>query len=130
MKNILSYALAVLFCIAARPATADDEGDYDRVFSQEKQGFSQAKLELDGELVATLSVSDLIGDEKALKSYEGTPIQVAGFPAVTKGKLGTAVLAGGRFQVQVRSKSDAFGADIREAWLAKFDLAGLSKLAE
>ena len=49
-------------------------------------------------------------------------------PAVARGELGTAVLAG-RFQVQVRSKSSSFTAEDREAWLAKFDLSGLSGLA-
>ena len=106
-----------------------DEGGFKRIFTQEKVGFVQAKLERDGIEVATLSVSDLGNDADALSKFENASFQIAGCPAVTRGSLGTAVLAG-RFQVQVRSKTGSFTASDREAWLEKFDLSGLSRLAE
>jgi hypothetical protein len=42
--------------------------------------------------------------------------------------MGTGVLVGDRFQVQVRSKDANFGKPEREDWLNKFDLANLAKL--
>ena len=106
-----------------------DEGEFKRIFTQEKVGFVQAKLERDGNELATLSISDLGNDADALAKFENASLQIAGYPAVTRGSLGTAVLAG-RFQVQVRSKTESFTADDRETWLEKFDLSGLSRLAE
>lgn len=105
-----------------------DEGDFDVVFTSEKVGFAQAKLENDGNELGTLSISDTAGSADVRANYDAASMKVGGFPAITRGSKGTAVLAG-RFQVQVRSKSDAFTADDRQAWLEKFDLNGLAKLA-
>jgi hypothetical protein len=106
----------------------DDNAGFDRAFTTEKIGFTQATLEKDGRTVATITVSDIAVDGDALAKYENASIQIGGYPAVAVGSKGTAVLVQ-RFQVQVQSKSDAFSADDREAWLYKFDLAGLSAMA-
>ena len=105
------------------------EGDYDVIFISEKVGYAEAKLEKDGDELGTLAVSDQAGNAAVLAKYSAATTKIGGFPSTTSGSKGTAVLAG-RFQVQVRSTSDAFPASDRDAWLQKFDLAGLASLAK
>ena len=105
-----------------------DEGDYNVLYTQEKEGFAQAKLNLKGVEVATLAVSDTVISVDALDKFKGSSEEISGYPAAAVGALGTAVLVGDRFQVQVRSKDAAFTADDRKAWIEKFDLAGLAAL--
>ena len=105
-----------------------DEGDYNVLYTQEKEGFAQAKLNLNGTEVATLAVSDTVISVDALDKFKDSKEEIAGYPAAAVGALGTAVLVGDRFQVQVRSKDASFSADDREAWIEKFDLAGLAAL--
>ena len=44
-------------------------GGYQRVFTQEKKGFSQAKLKKDGKDVAVLSISDTISTPSTAAKY-------------------------------------------------------------
>jgi hypothetical protein len=104
------------------------EGDFEVVFTQEKDGFAQAKLKKGGSEVATLTVSDVVKNADAVTDYAASSKKVANFPAVAKGSLGTAVLVENRFQVQVRSKDKSFSEADRETWLQKFDLASIAKL--
>lgn len=106
-----------------------DQGDFDVIFKAEKDGYAEAKLENGDDELGTLSVSDTAGDPGVINKYNSSTMKIAGYPAVTRGSNGTAVLAG-RFQVQVRSKSDSFSAADREQWLQKFDLTGLANLAK
>ncbi len=105
-----------------------DEGDWDVIYTQEKEGFSQAKLEKDGAEVATLSVSDFSENAAGRAKFEASTMKIAGLAAQARGKKGTVVLAG-RFQVSVRSKDNSFTEDDRKAWIQKFDLTGLQALA-
>jgi hypothetical protein len=105
-----------------------DEGDYNVLYTQEKEGFAQAKLNLKGVEVATLSVSDTAISVEALDKFKGSKDAIGGYPTAAVGMLGTAVLVADRFQVQVRSKDASFTADDRTAWIEKFDLAGLAAL--
>ena len=105
-----------------------DEGEFDVVFTSEKSGFSQAKLQNDGNELATLSISDTAGRPEVRANYDSASAEVGGFPSIARGSKGTAVLAG-RFQVQVRSKAESFGEADRKTWLQRFDLAGLKSLA-
>ena len=105
-----------------------DEGDYNVLYTQEKEGFAQAKLNLKGVEVATLAVSDTVISVDALNKFKDSKEDIGGYPAAAVGALGTAVLVGDRFQVQVRSKDASFTADARKAWIEKFDLAGLAAL--
>lgn len=107
-----------------------DDGDYDVVFTQEKEGFAQAQLNFQGSEVATLSVSDTANNPDALDKFEGADATVAGHPTASVGSLGTAILVGDRFQIQIRSKDDSFTADQRATWIEQFDLDGLTDLAE
>ncbi len=103
-------------------------GGYDRVYSQEKKGFAEAKLKKDGKEVAVLAISDTLNNPSAVKKFEKSTQNIKGYPAVSQGKTGTAVLVGDRFQVKVLSRDPAFSESDRQAWLEKFDLNGLSKV--
>lgn len=104
---------------------ADGEGGYARVFTQEKDGFVEAKLSKDGAPVATLSISDTNGDEAAKKKFAEATEKVAGNPLVTVGKNQSAALVG-RYQIKVSSQT--LDAAARKGLLEKFDASGLAKL--
>lgn len=105
-----------------------DQDDYNVVYTQEKEGFAQAQLQLKGAEVATLSVSDTANNAAALDKFQQSSEEIGGYPAATVGELGTAVLVADRFQVQIRSKDASFTAADRAAWIEQFDLAGLAAL--
>jgi hypothetical protein len=105
---------------------------YERVFTQEKKGFAEAKLKKDGKDVAMLAISDAASDVtggiSATKKFEKSVTKIAGYPAVDVGTTQTAVLVSDRYQVKVLSRSPAFTKTERQAWIQRFDLAGLSRL--
>ncbi len=101
---------------------------YDVNFAQEKVGTSQAKLKKSGKEVATLTVTDLASNPKTRDKYLTTSTKVGNYPSTTVGSLGTSILVGERFQVQVRSKDQTFSASDREAWLKKFNLTSIANL--
>jgi hypothetical protein len=101
---------------------------YERVFTQEKKGFSEAKLKKGGKEVAMLSISDTISLPTAAKKFESSTQKIAGFPSMDIGTLQTALLVSNRYQVKVQSRDPAFTQKDRQAWIQKFDLNGLSKL--
>jgi hypothetical protein len=98
---------------------------YERIYTQEKKGFSQAKLKQSGQEVATLSISDIKSTPDTAKKYQQSTKKIAGYPAATLGNSQTSILVNDRYQVTVRSTEPAFD---REAWLQKFDLNGLARL--
>jgi hypothetical protein len=103
-------------------------GGYDRVYTQEKKGFAEAKLKKGGKDVAMLAISDIRNNPTAAVKFQESKKSVKGFPAVEQGSTATALLVGDRYQVKVLSRDPSFTAADREAWLAKFDLAGLARL--
>ncbi len=98
---------------------------YERVYTQEKKGFAQAKLKKEGKEVATLSISDTKSTPTTAAKYQQSTKKVAGYPATTVGTMQTSILVNNRYQVTVRSTDPSFD---REAWLQKFDLNGLSRI--
>jgi Tfp pilus assembly protein PilV len=100
---------------------------YQRVFTQEKKGFAQAKLKRDGKDVALMSINDTTSNPSAAAKFANSPKQISGYPAVELGKQ-TAVLVDNRYQVKVISSDSAFSASDREAWLKKFNLSGLARV--
>jgi hypothetical protein len=102
-----------------------DGGGYNRVFTQEKKGTSQAKLKQNGKEVATLTIFDTKSNPAAAAKFQTATKKVAGYPATTLGTMQTSILVDNRYQVTVRSTAAGFD---REAWIQKFDLNGLSKL--
>lgn len=105
---------------------ADGTDGMSRVFSQEKDGFVEAKLKKEGQDVATLSISDASADEAAKGKFASATDKVGDHPLVTVGKNQSAVLVANKYQVKVSSQT--LDAEARKALLAKFDLAGLAKL--
>ena len=101
---------------------------YQKVYAQEKKGFAQAKLKQNGKEVAVMSISDTLNSPNALNKFRSASKTIAGYPAVSQGKTGTAILVGDRFQVKVLSRDASFTESDRESWLSKFDLRGLSSL--
>jgi cobalamin-dependent methionine synthase I len=93
-----------------------------RVFTAEKDGYVEAKLQRDGQDIATLSISQAAAD--ALAKFDSASEDVSGFPLVTVGNNQSSVLVNKKFQVKVSSKE--LGAADRKALLATFDLKGLA----
>ncbi len=106
----------------------DKDLGFDVVYTQEKNGFAEAKLKQDGEEIATLSVSDTANNPSAVEKFKDTAERLAEYPIAAVGSKGTAILVADRFQVQVRSKSADFDEVDREHWLQEFDLDGLANL--
>lgn len=106
------------------------EGGYERVYTQEKKGFSEAKLKKDGKDVAMLAISDIKNTPSAAEKYQQSTKTIAGYPAATLGTTQTSVLVNNRYQVKVLSRDPSFTASDREAWLQKFDLDGLARLSK
>ncbi|MFM7363038.1 MAG: hypothetical protein ACKO11_00765 [Cuspidothrix sp.] len=100
---------------------------YDRVFTQEKKGFSGANLKKDGKVVAELAISDTSSTPGTASKYANSTLKVSGYPAVEMGKTQTSVLVN-KYQVKVISKSPTFTAADRTAWIEKFNLSGLESL--
>jgi hypothetical protein len=103
---------------------------YKVTFTQEKDGFAQADVSQDGKKVATLTISDTAANPSARDKFKASPRQIAGFPGAPVGSQGSAILVGGRYQVQVRSVGPTFTIADRDAWLARFKLAELDALAK
>ncbi|NES81352.1 MAG: hypothetical protein F6K10_08030 [Moorea sp. SIO2B7] len=103
-------------------------GGYQRVYTQEKKGFAQAKLKKNGTEVAVLSISDTSSIPTTAAKYQQSGQTIAGYPAREIGSTQTAILVGKRYQVKIQSRDPSFTASDRKAWLAKFNLSGLARL--
>ncbi|MGA7933393.1 MAG: hypothetical protein WCA35_07590 [Kovacikia sp.] len=101
---------------------------YERVFTQEKKGFSEAKLKKGGKDVAMLSISDTISLPMAAKKFESSTTKISGYPSMEIGSMQTALLVSNRYQVKVQTRDPSFTPQDRQAWIQKFDLSGLSKV--
>jgi len=96
------------------------------VFSQEKRGFSEARLKRSGELVALLAISDTTTAPEARDKFAAAADTLAGWPLVEQGSQASAVLVGGRFQVKVIGQGVGLDAQARHELLAGFDLKALA----
>ncbi len=106
----------------------DPTDGFDRVYSQEKKGFAEAKLKKDGKDVAMLSISDTISLPAAAQKYKSSTETVNGYPALEIGATQTGVLVADRYQVKVLSRDNSFTKADRRTWIQRFDLSGLSNL--
>lgn len=100
---------------------------YDRVYTQEKKGFSEANLKKGGKVLAQLAISDTTSTPATVSKYANSTKKINGYPAVEQGKTQTSVLVS-KYQVKVISKDPSFTASDRAAWIEKFNLRGLAKL--
>lgn len=105
---------------------ADGVDGTKRVFSQEKDGFAEAKLQKDGKEIAVLSVSDTQANQDARDKFKSATDKVQGHPVIAVGKNQSAMLVKDRWQVKVSSQS--LDHEARKQWLGKFDVAGLASL--
>ncbi len=106
----------------------NSSGDYKRIYTQEKKGFAQAKLEQNGKEVAQLSISDVLNNPSAKNKFSQSNTKIGGYPAVQQGSKSTVVLVADRFQVKVTSRDASFTQNDRQAWLQKFNLSGLARV--
>ncbi len=100
---------------------------FERVYTQEKKGFAEAKLKKGGKDVAMLSISDTSSLPAAAAKYENSTEKIGGYPAMTMGNTQTGILVG-KYQVKVLSRDPGFGKTDRESWISRFDLKGLERL--
>lgn len=105
----------------------DSADGYERVYSQEKKGFAQAKLKREGKEIAILSISD-VSSPSTVNKFQDSTSQIEGYPAIEQGTTATAILVNDRYQVKIRSKDDSFSPGDRQKWLGKFNLRGLAQL--
>jgi hypothetical protein len=101
---------------------------YQRVYTQEKKGFAEAKLIRDGKDMAVMAISDTLNNPTAKTKFQSSQESINGYPAVKQGSNSTALLVGERFQIKVSSRDASFAESDRKDWLSKFDLKGLSRL--
>jgi hypothetical protein len=97
-------------------------------FSQEKRGFSEARLRQHGEVVALLAISDTITAPEARSKFAQADATLAGWPLVEQGPHASALLVGERFQVKVIDQGNALDPEARQRVLERFDLPGLAAL--
>ncbi|MDZ8228254.1 hypothetical protein [Nostoc sp. ChiVER01] len=102
-------------------------GGYQRVYSQEKKGFAEAKLKKGGKDIALLSISDTTSTPGAAAKFSKSTKKIGGYPALEVGKTQTAILVG-NYQVKALSRDPSFTASDRADWLEKFNLNGLANL--
>ena len=108
----------------------DSADGFDRVYTQEKKGFAEAKLKKDGKDVAMLSISDTSSLPNAAAKYEQATDDIAGYPSVEVGSTQTAILVADRYQVKVLSRDPSFDQSQRQTWIQKFNLSELAQLDE
>jgi hypothetical protein len=101
---------------------------YDRVFTQEKGGFVEAKLKKGGKEIAILSITDLASNRPGLDKYQKSTENIASYPAVKQGNTLTSILVNNRYQVKAQSKDPSFSGTDRAEWIQKFNLSGLANL--
>lgn len=98
------------------------------VFTQEKRGFSQARLLQGDQLKALLSISDVLTAPEAREKFAAAGERLQGWPLVEQGPQASALLVADRFQVKVIGQGDGLDEDSRHELLGAFDLGGLAAL--
>ncbi|WP_254217234.1 hypothetical protein [Synechococcus sp. CCY 9618] len=98
------------------------------VFTQEKRGFSEARLKHGGQVKALLAISDVTTTPEARSKFEASERRLQGWPLVEQGQQATAVLVADRFQVKVIGQGDGLEAEQRQALIGQFNLRGLAAL--
>ena len=99
------------------------------VFTQEKRGFSQARLRQGDELKALLAISDTVTAPSAREKFLASSERLKGWPLVEQGQQASALLVGERFQVKVIGQGKGLDPMQRHDLLGAFDLQGLAALA-
>jgi hypothetical protein len=98
------------------------------VFTQEKRGFSEARLKQGDQTVALLAISDTTTAPEARDKFSEARERLQGWPLVEQGAQASALLVVDRFQVKVIGQGPGLAVDQRHDLLAGFDLKGLAAL--
>lgn len=98
------------------------------IFTQEKRGFSQARLKRGEEIRALLSISDVITAPASRDKFDHADERLQSWPLVDQGSQASALLVADRFQVKVIGQGSGLDAGQRHELLGAFDLAGLAAL--
>jgi hypothetical protein len=112
---------------SALNAAFPDDGaqGYTRTFTQEKEGFAEAKFVKEADEIV-VTISDTANNPSARKKFSGASDTIQGHPAMKQGNNGTAVLVDDRFQIKATSKTvDEAG---RKALLEQAKMSSLSGL--
>jgi hypothetical protein len=99
------------------------------VFTQEKRGFSQARLKEGETTKALLSISDVLTSPSTRAKFSGAKLELQSWPLVDQGNQASALLVAERFQVKVIGQGAGLTPDDRHDLLNAFDLKGLAALA-
>jgi hypothetical protein len=106
-----------------KPQTGED-----LIFTQEKRGFSQARLKVGDSTRALLSIADVITAPEAREKFSGASQRLRSWPLVEQGPQASALLVADRFQVKVIGQGNGVDQEQRHALLEAFDLPGLATL--
>ncbi len=98
------------------------------VFTQEKRGFSEAKLKRDGQVTALLAISDTVTAPEARTKFAAVQTRLKGWPLVDQGAQASALLVADRFQVKVIGQGSGLEPERRHELLGAFDLQALATL--
>jgi hypothetical protein len=98
------------------------------VFTQEKRGFSQARLKEGDATKALLSISDVITAPDSRDKFRAANQQLRSWPLVEQGPQASALLVADRFQVKVIGQGAGLDQEKRHELLGAFDLPGLAAL--
>jgi hypothetical protein len=104
-----------------------EDGDQ-LVFTQEKRGFSEARLRHGGQVKALLAISDVTTAPEARLKFEASQSLLQGWPLVEQGPQATALLVAERFQVKVIGQGEGLDPEQRHDLLGRFNLRGLAAL--
>jgi len=104
------------------------QADEQLVFTQEKRGFSQARLKRGAEVKALLSISDVANAPASLDKFAGARERIQNWPLVEQGSQASALLVAERFQVKVIGQGAGLDLEQRHDLLGAFNLAGLAAL--
>lgn len=106
--------------------TAGPDGTTDRVERPAKAGYAEVSYRKGKDEVVVVTITDTSAEPRVRDDYAGTKERVGDAPLKTSGYSKTAMLVGGRFQVQVASPRLPPGR--RRAWLEGIDQAALQSV--
>lgn len=98
------------------------------VFTQEKRGFSQARLKQGAEVRALLSISDVASSPASRNKFIHSEERLQSWPLVDQGSQASALLVADRFQVKVIGQGNGLDVQQRHELLGSFDLSALAAL--
>jgi hypothetical protein len=98
------------------------------VYTQEKRGFSEARLKQGDQALALLAITDTNNAPEARSKFADSSEQLAGWPLVEQGDHASTLLVADRFQVKVIEQNEGLDLEARHQLLDQFDLPGLAKL--